>query len=101
MSDTVHYIGKLTPTGKTVKQFVVDDEIPDYYDDEEEYFEDKYYRHAVLIDGLVFTAKYEDVNPDLDIMNSTKNDDGSIDFEVRYYNGGCSFTEAIDEAIKA
>ena len=27
------------------------------------------------------------------------NDDGTIDFEVKFYNGGCSLNEALDKAI--
>lgn len=39
------------------------------------------------------------IDPDDDIFNATQNLDGTIDFHVMYYNGGCSFNEAIEEAI--
>lgn len=89
MSETVHYKGKLIPTGKTLKEF--DPETSDIYD---------HYLHAVEIDGMVYVVKKKDIDPDGDILRSTKNEDGTIDFEVRYYNGGCSFNEAIEEALK-
>jgi len=33
-----------------------------------------------------------------DIYESHKNEDGTIDFHVMYYNGGYSFDEAVDNA---
>ena len=89
MSETVHYKGRLIPTGKTEKEYCGDGDIFDHYYD------------AVVIEGMVYTVEKINIDPDFDIFNSTKNEDGSIDFEVKYYNGGCSFNEAIDEAVKA
>ena len=89
MSETVHYKGKLTPTGKTLSEF--DNSADDIYD---------HYYKAVLIDDQVYTVEKEEVEPYEDVFLSSKNEDGTIDFEVKYYNGGCSFNEAIDEAIK-
>ncbi len=89
MSETVHYKGKLTPTGKTLAEF--DPNAVDIYD---------HYYDAVEIDGMVYAVEKTDIDPDYDIFNSTKNEDGTIDFEVKYYNGGCGFNEAIDEALK-
>ena len=54
---------------------------------------------AVEIDGQIYTVEKEYADPDVDIFKSTKNDDGTIDFEVKYYNGGCCFNEAIDAAL--
>lgn len=89
MSETVHYKGKLTPTGKTLQEF--DASADDIYD---------HYYSAVEINGLIWTVEKEDYEPADDIFTSSKNEDGTIDFEVKYYNGGCGFNEAIDEAIK-
>jgi len=88
MSDTVHYKGKLTPTGKTLKEF--DGEAGDIFD---------YYERAVEIEGMVYTVEKKVLDPCDDIFLSTKNDDGTIDFEIKYYNGGCSFDEAIETAL--
>lgn len=88
MSETVHYKGKLVPTGKTLTEF--DPNADDIYD---------HYERAVEIDGMIYMVEKTDINPDEDIFRSTKNDDGTIDFEVKYYNACCSFNEAIDEAL--
>jgi hypothetical protein len=100
MSETVHYSGKLLPTNKTAIEFIGDVKISDSYEDVEEYFADNFYHEAVIVDGKVFTVDREEVDQSGDVFNSHKNADGSIDFEVRYYNGGCSFDEAIEEALK-
>ena len=34
-----------------------------------------------------------------DIFRASENSDGSISFLVKYYNGGCSFGEALEVAI--
>lgn len=88
MSEMVHYKGKLTPTGKTLAEF--DSDADDIYD---------HYYKAVEIDGMVYTVEKESYELNDDIFESKKNDDGTIDFEVKYYNGGCGFNEAIDEAL--
>jgi hypothetical protein len=98
MSETEHWKGKLVSTGKTVSEFVSTDEIPPHYESDEEYFEEKYYRAAHVISGIVYEIEMEEMNSDGDIATAVDNNDGSIDFEVRYYNGGASFTEMIEEA---
>ena len=35
-----------------------------------------------------------------DIFEIKKNEDGSFDYILSYYNGGCSFNEALDYAFK-
>lgn len=90
MSETVHYKGKLTPTGQTLKEFdsTADDILDHYY-------------KAVEINGMVYTVEKTEVDQYDDIFKSSNNDDGTIDFEVKYYNGGCGFNEAIDMALDA
>lgn len=100
MSETVHYEGKLKPTGKGLYQYIEGDNIPHYYDDKAEYFNDEYSSKATLINNLVFEIEREEKEDDCDIFKSSENEDGTISFEVKYYNGGCGFSEAIDEAIK-
>ena len=102
MSQTDHYRGKLTPTGKTTEEFIGNVLLEEgcTYEDAEEYFEDHYYESAVIIEGMVFAVEKEFIEEYEDIFKSTSNPDGSILFEVKYYNGGCGFSEAIDTAIK-
>lgn len=89
MSETVHYRGRLTPTGKTLAEF--DPNADDIYD---------HYYSAVEIDGMVYKVEKVHVDPYGDIFESSKNEDGTIDFEVKYYNGGCGFNEAIGYALE-
>lgn len=88
MSETVHYKGKLTPTAKTLAEF--DPDADDIYD---------HYETAVEIDGLIYTVEKEYIETYEDMFTSSKNENGTIDFEIKYYNGGCGFGEAIDEAL--
>ena len=88
MSETEHRAGKLIPTGKTLQQFAP------LAEDEQDLDE-----AAVIIDGLVYTVEETGVDQYADIFNSSKNKDGSISFEVKYYNGGCGFYEAIEKAL--
>lgn len=89
MSETVHYKGKLIPTGKTLAEF--DSDADDIYD---------HYEKAVEINEQIYLVEKADIDVDANIFESSENDDGSIDFEVKYYNGGCGFNEAIDYALK-
>ena len=102
MSQTDHYKGKLTPTGKTTEEFIGNVLLEEgcTYEDAEEYFEDHYYEDAVIHDGMVFTVEKEFIEETDNIFKSENNSDGSISFEVKYYNGGCGFSEAIEEALK-
>lgn len=100
MSQTDHYKGKLTPLGQSVEAFCNSDEIPDYYDSVSEWFDDNYYKSNFAICGMVYSVQKEFVDEADDIFKSTKNQDGTIEFEVKYYNGGCGFNEAIDDALK-
>jgi len=100
MSQTEHHIGKLIPTGQSVDHYVKDCIIPSYYDDNEEYFNDEFQEKAFAINGIVYEVETKDVADDGDIAISKLNSDGSIDFQVKFYNGGCSFNEAIEDALK-
>ena len=100
MSHTEHFKGKLTPTGKTITEYMGDVEIPTYYDDEREYFNDEFQDKAIEIDGEVYSVERNEYDDAGDIFESTKNEDGTIDFQVKYHNGGCGFGEALGEALK-
>jgi hypothetical protein len=88
MSETEYFRGKLIPTGKTLEEF--DPLAVDVYDLDE---------MAVEIKGKIFTVEKENVDIYDNIFKATENDDGTIDFEVKYYNGSCGFNEAIDNAL--
>tara|TARA_Y100000310_G_scaffold315229_1_gene365538 strand:- start:363 stop:674 length:312 start_codon:yes stop_codon:yes gene_type:complete len=100
MSETEHFKGKLKPTGKDITTYVEGHKIPEYYEDEKEYFDDHLCEHAVNIAGQVYEIERAEYENHDDIFESSINADGSIDFQVRYYNGGIGFSEALDYAIK-
>lgn len=100
MSETEHKRGKLNPTGKTLEQFLEGVEIPDIYDSKKEFFDDEFYRKAYLISGIVFEVDEEELDQDEDIFTSSHGNSGEIHFEIKFYNGGCSHSEAMDEALK-
>lgn len=40
-----------------------------------------------------------DVSIEYSLYTASKNTDGTISYEVMYYNGGCCFEEAISNAL--
>ena len=104
MSETEAYTGVLKPTGKTLKEVMDDQIFPSYYDkndedDVNEFFMDLFHQDMILVNGMVYEVEKEDKS-DGDIFESTILENGNIKFTVQYYNGGCSFDEAIEEALK-
>jgi hypothetical protein len=55
-----------------------------------------------LVVGDVIYKYEEDIkmDPYADIAEASANDDGSINFLVSYYNGGCCLNEAVESALK-
>ena len=100
MSETEHYKGKLKPTGKTVDQYMEGVVVPEYYSNKEDYFRDEMYETTIEISGEVYEITREYVPEYEDIFTATLCEDYTIDFEVKYYNGGCGFGEALEEAVK-
>lgn len=106
MSEIEHKKGKLIPTGKSVDNFVDDFlkesgvDIPSYYESNIEFFNDHFYEKAVVHNDIVYEVECKSLEPWDDIFESKENPDLTINFEVKYYNGGCSFTEAIGYALK-
>jgi len=61
-----------------------------FYDDIDDYTE---------INGKIY--KIEDIRfDDDDLFEIKENPDGSLEYLVRFYNGGCGFEEALDYASK-
>jgi len=100
MSEVEHIRGKLRPTGKTIEEYVGDIELSYPYSTIDEYFRENFYRVATEVEGLVYTIVSENIEPYGDIFNSIKGEDGSYTFEIKYYNGGCGFEEALEEALE-
>ncbi len=106
MSDTEHNKGTLTPVEmiggiESAAKRILQKEGWDA--DEDTYMEalENYgYRKYVHLNGVIYKVDNKSVDVDMDIFNATKNDDGTISYETKFYNGGCSFDEALEEAMK-
>jgi len=107
MSETVHFKGKLKPMprpeGVSLEEQMKDilgiSEIKDYYDNVEEQFYDYTYGDFLVLNNTIYEVEKENIFYN-DIFESSLNDDDSIDFEVKYYNGGCGFNEAVEMATE-
>lgn len=63
-------------------------------------FRDNYYEEYIIYDGKLYRVDMKVEKWGEDIFHATHRQDGDIDFVVQYYNGSCSFEEAINEALK-
>jgi len=106
MSETVHYRGKLTKVEKqkneSLKQLCerLMERTFDVGNDEWKYsFEDKFYDESFIYEDDVYDINYTEVDADEDVFRGSKNEDGSVNFETKFYNGGCSFTEALGDIL--
>lgn len=69
-------------------------------DSYEELIYDNYYDKLIICNNTVYKViECIELNPEFDIFKAKVNSEGTIDFEVMYYNGGCGFSEAIEEAL--
>lgn len=111
MSETVHYRGKATkidqPFNKTLIQVaegILEErgqEIPSYSDNAVEaicdLWDNEFFLYAET--QTLFRISKEEHELDEEILYANKCDDGTIDFELRWYNGGASFNECLSEAM--
>lgn len=103
MSETESRVGKLkkldVDVNKFIEEFIGDVEIPNYYDTKMEYFRDEYYEKFIIHGGVLYEV-IEDTSFDaeIDIFEATEKD-GIISYTLQYYNGGCSYDEAIGYAL--
>ena len=107
MSETVHYIGKLTlvPIEEDIQntaKIILQEEgwSLEGYSDSLEALDGRGYRKYVIYNGNIYRVDMKEYDPYANIGIAFKKDDGTIDFEVRYHNGGCSFSEAIEDALR-
>lgn len=110
MSETQHYKGTLSkvshdnePIEDAIERVLTLRGIKkeDYYDSWEEFIEGEYYKEFVIIDGSLYWAVKESIDPCDSFFIGRKTDDpNTIEFDVMYHNGGCSFDEAMIEALK-
>lgn len=107
MSEIEHNIGKLIPIEMqstlemTAKKILSDKgQVPDTsYDSCIEQLEDEFYCEYITIKDVIYKIESEEIDHYNEILRASRNNDGSINFEVRFHNGGCGLNEAIGEAI--
>jgi len=70
------------------------------YDHAVECLLDQHHREYAVHNDKIYEVHIEEQDPDPnDIFNATHDPDGTINFVIRYYNGGCGFNEAIGYAL--
>lgn len=107
MSETVYYKGKLKEVkrfdGESIeeqcKRLLHGETLHSYMDSYQEMLQDEYYQQYVVYDDILYSVEKESLDPDEEIFNAIENEDGSINFEIKYYNGGFSFNKAIEVAL--
>lgn len=111
MSEIVHYTGKIQYVEKLQNETLEEqckrilsehnhNDLYNYYDSWVEMLCDELYGEYIVAYGKIY--KILDKNPkdtDGDIFNAHYNRDGTIDYDVMYYNCGCSLNEAIERAL--
>ena len=108
MSEMVHYNGKLKLVNRLSNETLEDqckrlleaDEVSKYYSSYREMFEDILYDTYIINNDVIYevlSKKRHEYDENIFIMKDNK--DGTYDYEVMYYNGGCGFNEAVEEAF--
>ena len=110
MSETVYYSGTLTEIElidnnleRTAKHLLRVEKVErdDHYDTALEQLEDEFYEEYIAINSKIYKVHKETKDPYDSLFISYPTDKPEvIKFEVRYHNGGCSFNEAIKEALE-
>lgn len=110
MSETVVYTGKLrkidkldTETPETwCKEYCEQngfDELDKYYETWADYFSEMFSDEFIVHKNDIYKIIKKSRLGEDDIFYANKDDRGCIDFVLSYYNGGCGFSEAIEEAL--
>lgn len=86
---------------KTYHKVDIDKFIKDGYID----LDDRHISHNI---GFVYVRnkmykilKDTNIDPDNYICTAIKDEDGDIDYELRYYNGGTDYSEMLEKALKS
>jgi len=57
------------------------------------------YREYILYNDVLYRTENKRYGEGGDVFQAFRQDDGSIDYVLTYYNGGCSFNEAMEYAL--
>ena len=95
----IHTNGNIEETAKTLCKSHGYDTLPKYCDTWVECLREELFDGYVSLKGKIFKVAECKPRDYGDIFKSYKNLDGSISFVVSYYNGSCSFSEALEYAL--
>lgn len=110
MSETVHYKGKIKLLEKLPNETLEEqckrisleygiEDAFECYDSWEEAFYQELYDDYIIARGNVYKLLECNELDSEDVFNAYENPDGTIGYDVVYYNGGCGLSEAIEEAL--
>lgn len=111
MSETVHYRGIATKIDIQKGDTVLDlacrilkerhKEIASYYENALEClcnnYDEEFFYHPKT--NTLYKISHTQYEPDEEIIKAKLKDDGTIEYELRYYNGGAGFEECLEEAM--
>ncbi len=100
MSQTETHIGKFKILAKgkdNILEYIKEHNIDKFFDIDGRYIESESEYYDVL-DGytLIEYIEHRKYGEDDSLVEFAKNEDGTIDFLVQFYNGGCCLTEALE-----
>ena len=109
MSEMEHHIGTLTIVSRLenetleeqCKRILNNVELSSYCNSYQEMIKDEYCQEYIIHNDVLYSIDFNMINPYGDIFNAYENSNGTINFEVQYYNGGCGFTEAVERALNS
>ena len=111
MSETVHYKGVATKIEQPNNQTLIDvakdilkernKEIDDYYDNAIECLTQEFYNEFFYYPKTqtLYSITKTDHDLEEEIIKAEPKEDGTIEYELRYYNGGAGFEECMEEAF--
>lgn len=108
MSETVHYRGTMRAVEKLdnesiesqCKRILNNNKLPVYCDSYQEMLLDELYEKFIIYNDVLYSVLKTEIDPEEYMSIASVNENGDINFEVKYYNGGCGFNEAIEEALE-
>lgn len=108
MSEDVYYRGKVKLLERNLEETleeqckrIFNQELKkSYHETYADALLEEHYDEYIIYDGNLYSiGDLEDVDIYDELFKSKRIDDKNIGFEVKYYNGGCSLTEAIHQAL--
>lgn len=111
MSDYVRYKGELKKIDMAecnLEQWCKEDFIrrgvvgglPSWFDSYGEYIVDEFYDEYVLVNGELYEiVEKKRLYSEFDMFNGKVLENGNIEFDTMYYNGGYGFSDAMERVV--